>query len=248
MGGLVFWSHPQAQENVQFHHVFLGLDIILKTEPYAEDLLRTDRYTGFGVYSSELSQINSPQAETTVSPDGVWDRALRQYNRGQRQKPVWALGEVDFNGMQNGINNLDGILNMIVAPEKSRDGVLQSLSEGKLYLVIPASHDKRLLLEEYAVLDVTSGQKVPWAGVIKAQGVPTVRLHAKFSDNSEGSMQIILLRNGFKIEQWTKTVPFTMDYQDWENTAPGNSYYRVLGYSEQTPDRLLTNPIFVEHQ
>lgn len=244
LGGLVFWSHPLATENLQFNNVFLGLDIVIHTAPYPEALLETKNYTGFGVFSTELVYINTTP-ESTIWYDGMWDKALRQHCRGQR-KPIWAIGEVDYNGLQKGITRLDSILNMVWAPEKSREAILKSLSDGKVYLVIPSSHERRVMIDEYAVFDRTSGNKATSGEELQATGVPVVRLNAKFSNDSEGTMEIILLRNGSLLEQWTKTLPFTLDYEDWNNTNPGKSYYRIVAYSEQTPDKLLTNPIFVQ--
>lgn len=247
-GGLVFWSHPYAQENIRFENVFLDLDIVLETRPYSQSLLETFGYTGFGVYSAELAQISDPALDSSASPGRVWDRVLGQYCRGLRERPVWVIGEVDYNGLQGGNTTLDAILNVVLAPEKSREAVLKSLSEGKLYVVIPSNHEKRLLVDDYAVFDVTSGQKAESGEELKAAGVPVVRLYARFSDNSEGTLQILLIRNGSLIQQWTKTLPFSLDFQDWENTRPGKTYYRVIAYSEQGGDRLLTNPIFVNRE
>jgi hypothetical protein len=244
LGGLVFWSHPQAQERISFNNFFLGFDLLLHTPPYADSLLETKNYTGFGVYSSELAQIHTA-SETTVSPGGVWDRALRQHCRGQR-KPVWAIGEVDYNGLEKGIRDLDAILNMVAVPEKSRESVLKSISEGRVYLIIPASHERRLILEEFTVSDSLSGQKAGAGETLKSNGNPKIRLQVKFSDDAAGNLQMQLLRSGSIIERFTKTIPFSLEYEDIGNSEPGKSYYRVVAYSEESPDRLLTNPIFVD--
>ena len=136
---------------------------------------------------------------------------------------------------------------MVTVSEKSQDAVLKSFSEGRFYLQIPASNKTRLILEEYAAIDRTSGQKAFSGQTLQAEGVPVIRVHAKYSDDSSGTLHILLLRNGSIIQNLTKTIPFTLDYEDFENTNSGKSYYRVIAYSEESPTRLLTNPIFVEH-
>jgi hypothetical protein len=245
-GGLVFWSHPLASEKLRFENVFLSLDIILHTKPYMDALLETQRYTGFGVFSSELAQVNTA-AETTISIDGMWDKILRQHCRGQRE-PAYIIGEVDYNGKPNGIQNLDEILTMVIVPKKSKEDILKSIAGGKSYLIIPQNHEKHLILEEFAVFDRTSEKKGEMGKALNIKGIPVIRIKVKYSDGSSGAMQFLLLRNGRKIEHWNKTVPFTLEHEDPENTEPGKSYYRVIAYSEETPDRLLTNPVFVNRK
>lgn len=247
-GGLVIWSHPNTEEKIVSRNFLWGIDLILHTAPYRDALVSTTNYNAFGVVSVELSQIMNPDFETALTPGAEWDRILRQYCRGTKTKPVWAIGESGFNGKAGGIQNLDSILNMVMAPEKSQEAVLNALSAGNFYVIIPNTHQKRLVLGEYAVLDRTSGQKAASGETLRSEGVPILRLNAKFSDASSETLRIVVLRNGSMIQNLTKTVPFTLDYEDWENTNPGKSYYRVIAYSEETPARLLTNPIFVERQ
>ncbi len=248
--GLVYWSHPYASEHIEFNHVFLGLDVFLDTAPYAEALTSTFHYTGFGIYSVELAQIHNPKTDSLASPKGIWDRLLMEYCKGKRESPLWTIGEVDYTGFADSIKNLDEILNMVIVPEKSREAVLNSLAHGQLYLVIPSSHDQHLRLETFRVKDSVSTKTAGLGEELSIEGTPVIQIQTRFSNNivSQNPMQIILIRNGEVVQHWENSVPFELEFSDTGNTAPGKSYYRVLAYSEKQPDRLLTNPIFVQRQ
>ena len=86
-GGLVFWSHPHAHESEQYKGPF-GTQIQLFTGEYGEDMFETFDYTGFGVYSAELAQIDTPEFPGLSSANNRWDRLLMEYCRGRRAKPA----------------------------------------------------------------------------------------------------------------------------------------------------------------
>ena len=66
-GGLVVWSMPEARD---FHRYSFGplVEVTVKTEPYADALMLTTGYHGFGgVYQDTRS---------ATKPGGVWDQTL----------------------------------------------------------------------------------------------------------------------------------------------------------------------------
>lgn len=225
---LVFWSHPGAAEHVGIDQNFLGLRVLLNSRPYADELRNTENYDGFGIFSLELAQIQQPNDESIAKAEGLWDQLLMEYCRGQRKKPIWAIGEVDYNGFPHGIHQYDEILNMVWAPSKTRQAILQSLSQGKLYVTIPASAKSRVLLKDFSI-----------------QG-NTVHIQIEMSDEAPIPMNLILIRNRSIIQRWEITLPQDIHFTDSENQKTGTSYYRIIGYSDQNPARLVSNPIFVE--
>src|SRR3989338_1070717 len=79
-GGLIFWSHPEYEENTLID----GIRLI--TVPYHGDLIGTYNYTGFGVFWSGYEKIGKPT--------GIWDRILTEYCDGRRKAPIWVIGEL----------------------------------------------------------------------------------------------------------------------------------------------------------
>src|SRR4030095_12426531 len=87
-GGGAMWSLPGARD---VGEQYVGpVRVGWLTEPYADDLLRTFRYTGFGAVYEDTS--------TFEQPGGGWDRLLGEYVRGERTRPAWALAESGFHG------------------------------------------------------------------------------------------------------------------------------------------------------
>ena len=81
-GGMVFWAHPDVEAKQDVN----GID--LHTRPYPEELLKTSTYTGFAVLVEGM--------KFTGRIGGGWDEVLKEYINGQRKKPVWAIGELDY--------------------------------------------------------------------------------------------------------------------------------------------------------
>jgi hypothetical protein len=68
-GGLTFWSLPEARD---LHVLSRGpFRVTVRTEPYPEDLLATDGYTGFGGIYEDTT--------TFTDPGGGWDRRLQEF-------------------------------------------------------------------------------------------------------------------------------------------------------------------------
>lgn len=244
-GALVFWSHPKANEHIFLHNVVLGLDVYLDTPSYESAMLETFRYNGFGIFPTDLALMTLPDHVSMASPGQIWDQVLQQYCEGKRHEPAWVIGEADYNGFPQGIRDMDGILNMVYAPAVKRNEILSALGKGRLYVTIPASHTERILLDEFSVSSET-GVKAGMGETLPVSGMPLIHLRAHLSEEVARDVKILLLRNGEVITQWNETLPFDLQYQD---RAPrtGKSYYRVVLYSETSPHRMVTNPIFLEH-
>lgn len=247
-GGLVYWSHPLAAEHLILKEFKFGRDVQLDTPSSANLVQSTFHYTGLGIPAVELAQINAPRSNTTAAPGGLWDEILTQYCAGERNNPAWIIGEIDYNGYPRGIHTLDSILNMVSVSSKTTPDVLDSLRKGRSYAIIPGP-SRRLEIEKFAAVDTISGTAVESGGTLPLSkiGTPEIYFSGHFSDRTPGSkLKILLIKNGLVLQIWEETAPFHIIYRDTENTQAGKSYYRFIVTSEDSSDKLLTNPIFTE--
>ncbi len=228
--GLVFWSHPDANEHYEYS--MGGMKVKLESAPYRDDVIGTSNYTGIGVFPTELSQMFSPSVKGLTGIDGVWDRLLNDYCKGRRAEPVWALAEVDFAGRKAG-ERLDGILNVVQTQNKTRAGILEALQNGRFYLVIPnlGGGTNRIAMNEFSARE--AGSSV------------TLTLDFTLTGPGPKPMRFVLLRGGEIIKEWDQEVPFRLEITD--EPPPGMTYYRLLAASREG-DRLLSNPIFLRRK
>ncbi len=240
--GFILWSHATAHEEISFRFPVLGTHVYSISNDYRDELLKTQGYDGMGVYSVELAQIDNPQADGLSQPGATWDHLLQQYCSGNRKKPVWAVGEVDYTGIQGGNTALDAILNILWMNEKTPDNVLKEFSGGRYYLIIPGKNgQRRLVLNGFCVAEATS--EACMGGEVKVSGPPILRFRMETSDHAEEMLHLSLIRNGELIDVWDQEAPFTREFKD--ETAPVNqkSYYRLIASSTKN-DHLLSNPVF----
>lgn len=104
-GGVIFWAHPEAP-NWEKPQEING--ITLQTPTYAGDLLKTKDYTGYAILYEGFKKVGTP--------GGIWDQILKQYCNGIREKPVWALGELDYKAEGYLGTYLDSIQNILLIP------------------------------------------------------------------------------------------------------------------------------------
>ncbi len=85
-GGLVFWAHPEVAQTVKLDTPLGAIEA--HTPAYQDHLTWTRNYAGFAIFWEGMRHIGKP--------GGVWDSLLTQYCDGRRERPVWALGELDY--------------------------------------------------------------------------------------------------------------------------------------------------------
>lgn len=231
-GGLVYWAHPESRSTLPPVE-FLGgrVRVTSQTSPHAEDLLTTDRYTGFAALYGDRA--------VAVEPGGVWDQTLQQYLQGERPRPVWGVGEADYHQEDPARHlRLDDILTMVWARQRTAAAVLEALRAGRCYAVRGA--DSWLTLDRFTV-STQLGQGE--AGATVAAG-GQVRIHATVGryDGGAETVEIRLVRGGQVVERLCGTTPFTVGRIEAALRPGEKTWYRLLA---QTPSsRLVSNPIF----
>lgn len=156
-GGLTFWTHPEAASTIPPRSVAGLASVRSETPAHAGDLVATRRYTGFAaLYADHI---------TATEPGREWDRVLTEYLRGERDRPAWGTGEIDYHG-EDLRERLHDIQTVIFADERSRRGVLEALARGRSYAV--RGGDEALRLTRFAVgtgsARAQTGQALPVGG------------------------------------------------------------------------------------
>jgi hypothetical protein len=224
---LVYYAHPEAG--------FVGEleGIKLETQPYANLLLETRNYTGFAVFMEGWKHAGIP--------GGEWDQTLYQYCNGQREKPVWIIGESEFEGELTP-EFLRETNTFVWAKDKTRKGLLEALANGRCYAA-QIWAPTFISLDKWSVSAISGEERISGETLITDS---TVILHFSFStDPIKENFEALVIRNGRQIASVPFDESFTMDFDD--NPSLGKNYYRLWVYYRDTPC-LATNPIFVEHK
>ena len=237
-GGLSFWPHPEAASTIPPLQVLGGVATVAsQTAPHAQDLLNTSGYTGFAaLYADHI---------TATEPDRQWDQALGAYLRGERERPVWGTGEIDYHENVAG-NRLHDILTVLRVKTRSREGVLQALRDGGSYAV--RGGDDRLRLSRFQAQSkdgamAKSGQVLTTdqearilVDLDKVNGVHE-RVEVRLIRGDRDGAQVVARLEGM--------TPLQMAHIDALQDGETGRYYRVMA---RTGTSMLTsNPIFVTH-
>jgi hypothetical protein len=229
LGGVTMWSFPEARDIGDQHYGPLRVGWL--TEPYADDLLRTFRYTGFGALYEDTS--------TFERPGGGWDRALTEYARGERTRPPWALAESGFHGLTAN-KQLGPVQTVFLVEEKSVAGILDAFRRGRMYAV----QRTRELGLDLAELTVRAGQASAGAGetLRVPAGTPIeLSVTVEASDERPHDVRLIVVANGRIVALERGGAPLRTLYRATSDGTP--LVLRVEARASH--QRLLSNPIFV---
>jgi hypothetical protein len=230
LGGMAIWSLPEARDRGER---FVGpVHVAWRTEPHADDLLRTARYTAFGAVYEDTTRFEQP--------GGGWDRILGEYLRGERSRPAWAVGESAFHAFTSG-KRLAGVQTVLLTRDRSEAGLLDALRTGAMY-ALRRTQDATLVLDEFSVI---AGSDAAGSGqTIRATaGTPIAIRLAMGATPGTLPLRVSLIRNGRIVEAWSGTTPFQATHGETFDGEP--AFYRVDVFGASRAHRLLTNPIFV---
>lgn len=220
-GGMVFWAHPDVEGIHKLN------EIEIYTPPYYKDLLQTENYTGFAVFI-EGNKFSG-------RPGGVWDSVLKQYINGQRQKPVWVIGELDYKeGSWMGETQTVFLVN-----KNNKAEILKAMREGRMYAV---RGDLKPILEAFQIWDDKRGIWTEMGGSATANKTIRLKIKVRLSEKDIRNKRLKLIREGIIIKEILLDNHFLdIELTDEYFKAGERTYYRI-----DFDDRLISNPIFVK--
>jgi len=226
--GLTFWAHPEAH----YHSREWGIDV--ETLPYQELLLQTFNYTGFAIFWEGMHHVGRP--------GGIWDMVLNQYCLGQRARPVWAIGELDFED-QDDPRLLRETLTSVWVRERGALAIMDALRAGRMYATRNFAADF-IHLAAFDLRD-SIGNGVAISGEEYSGAFPP-RISISLTIAQPGIYLLELIRNGQVIRRFEPggQGKWIIDLRDSEIPAGRASYYRFLVYRNNWAV-LASNPIFV---
>ena len=219
-GGMVFWAHPDVNSKFKLDQFEIN------TPPYSEELIRTSNYTGFAALLEGM--------KVTGRPGGVWDLVLKQYINGERKKPVWAIGELDY---KEG-NWMGETQTVFLADKNNKTEILDAMRKGRMYAV---SGEPKPVLEAFQVWDDKNKNWVEMGGTATTGKQIKIKISVSLAADKKANMKLKLIREGVVI----KEMPFE-NKLDTELTEDYPEKGRKTYYRIDIDGKLISNPIFVQ--
>ncbi|MBL7197444.1 MAG: hypothetical protein ISS47_05055 [Candidatus Omnitrophica bacterium] len=223
--GLIFWSHPEFEENTLID----GIRLI--TVPYPGDLIGTRDYTGFGIFWEGYHKVGKPL--------GIWDRILTEYCQGRRKSPIWAMGELE----DEGDKDLDDIVNIVYVKSLNRQQILDALKKGRFCVTFNLFDRVPLVLEEFTVNDEKGTKTATMAEEISFFGDPIIKIHILHEQSNDKNIIVKLIRNNEIIEEFRSKSQIEIEYKDEELLNNQKYYYRIDVINGDS-SYLISNPVF----
>jgi len=205
--------------------------VTLITKHYADDLIASKGYTGFeAIYGDNI---------TATDPGKDWDKVLKAYCRGDRERPVWGISGADFRGSTG--EPIDEFQTVFLIRQKTTEAILEALDKGRFYAVRKGK-GPRLSLDHFRAKESDTGKSAISGQELTLQGFPLLEGRLSAADKNRYPVKVALIRNGEIIEAFEGETPLEFHFMD-QDRSTGKTYYRldVRGAA----GRLLSNPIFV---
>jgi hypothetical protein len=231
-GMLTFWNYPETRSGVRK----MG-PIRVSTPPYPQMLLETTNYTGFAALYGENI--------TVTEPGGLWDKALQEYCMGYRRRPPWGIATADYHEEGESGQKLGDFQTVLLVSERSPQGVLDALGNGRMY-ARQGEFPRMPRLTEFtiAALEQDNARKAVSGETLFLRGAPRIKISvAGFPPEQTAQLKVRLIRSGELVQIFSGSMPLTIDYVDHFEASGKKVYYRVdvRGYGT-----IVSNPIFVE--
>ncbi|MFA5729242.1 MAG: hypothetical protein WC957_07420, partial [Candidatus Neomarinimicrobiota bacterium] len=161
---------------------------------------------------------------------------------GIRSKPIWAVGELDFEE-SNVLSNVSETLTFLFVKERSRAGVYEAMRAGRMYATRGFTGNK-IVLDDFSVYDMHTGLSA-FIGETLNHMHPPVAIHIRMRALTRLSKPetILLYRNKELIKKFTLNAVLDEWFVD-ESPVPDKMYYYRI-YAGETWPTLASNPIFV---
>lgn len=213
--GLTFWAHPEAKKIDKFGR------ITVLSSPHPMDLIETKDYTGFAAFWEGCKEI--------TKPGNYWDEVLIDYCKGRREKPIWAIGELDYKEEGESGTYINSIQNILTVKKKTREECLSSLREGKFYVLL-SGKSGGLSLDEFSVSRVKSD---------------IAKIKIKITSANQKILTIRLIYMGNLIKIFERETPVDLSYIHNIDTNIKKSFYRIE-VEANDGSKIISNPLFTD--
>ncbi len=228
-GGMVFWSNPEA-------FVSKKIGPVMYVSPTADKyMLESKGYTGFSSFYEGYRSIGSA--------GGVWDTVLKEYCAGERDSPVWTMGEMAYHSREaSGGKEIDEVQTVFLVPSNTQKDILDAMRRGRMYAV-RKKKGYPLELDSFTV-ERSDGKRAMMGEEINAAGPVTINFSVSWRGETSEKITVKLIRSGEVIKEFPIEKGAEYRIEDDLYTGGDKIYYR-LDVRGKYPSMLFSNPIFV---
>lgn len=237
--GLIYYAHPEVSSSLvrPVKIPLLSQSIKIETDAYPQLITETKDYTGFAIFWEGMKTIGHP--------GGLWDIALDEYCRGYRSKPVYSIGELDFEGGGERLNEVAATNTFIFVKERNREGVYEAFREGRSYATRNFMGNK-VVLDDFSIYDRSTMQNAFIGGTLtSSSGSAAIHIQMRSIVNDNKPIYIYIYKNDQLLKTYQMRHSIDEWYVDQVHRSDKMDYYRVYAGSRDFIT-LVTNPIFVK--
>ena len=232
--GVAVWSLPEARDHQEVS--IARFHATIHTDPYPDDLLRTDRFAAFGGIYEDTT--------TFAEPGGGWDQLLLDYLNGLRVTPAWAIGESAYHYEGQADKWLGAVQTVLLAERKDPPSLLAALRAGRAYALLRTREEGLRLVQFQAISSGLAPAEMGDRLTLRAGDRPEVQAVVETVGGRPLSTEVHLIRSGKVVHSIQGDTPITLHWTE-PPLPPGSKLYYRLDVRGPGGNQILSNPIFV---
>jgi hypothetical protein len=233
-GGLAVWSLPEARDHQVVNSA--GFQATIRTDPYPDDLLQTDRFAAFGGLYEDTSTIHEPGRE--------WDQLLLAFLHRRRAAPAWAVGEAAFHFEGQAGKRFGDVQTILLAERKEAACLMEALRVGRAYALLRTAEDGLALDQFHVRLPGSPAAEAGSRLTPRAGSRPEVRVRVGTASGRPLPVETRLVRSGAVVHSVRGSTPIDLRWTDGPVPSGTTAYYRVE-VRGPAGHQILSNPIFL---
>ena len=232
--GVAVWSLPEARDHQEVSVAIFHATI--HTDPYPDDLLRTDRFSAFGGLYEDTT--------TFAEPGRGWDQLLLDYLNGLRVTPAWAIGESAYHYEGQAGKWLGAVQTVLLAERRDPAALLAALRAGRAYALLRTREEGLRLVQFQAISSGLAPAEMGDSLALRAGDRPEVQAVVETAGGRRLSTEVRLIRSGKVVHSIRGDTPVTLRWTE-PSLPPGSKLYYRLDVRGPGGNQILSNPIFV---
>jgi hypothetical protein len=165
-----------------------------------------------------------------------------------RQKPFWGISTADFHKEGGAGDKLGNYPTVFLVKNKTKESILESLRNGRMYSYLGDIATPRLTLEEFSISAPGNSHKEFMGGEMISEGFPRIKIRVSVDAKEQADLLTLrLIRFGKLIKTFSNQSSLDIDFTD-EFFEPGKKIYYRLDLNDKRNRTIVSNPIFVKFQ
>ena len=161
---------------------------------------------------------------------------MLEYCSGNREKPSWTIGELDFGATSI---KIDTIQNILLVKEPTENSAMEALRNGRFFVTYKGAPSVSNISFKSGSNNAIFGEEIAYDGKLR------ISFNLDSKNNKPEKTQVSIIRDGVLLNIIECQTGSRVIYEDESPLSKGKHYYRIVINPKNIGKSAVFNPVFV---